>query len=33
MIAEEASKFENEKKVFIDNDENESFKFDKDFVD
>ncbi len=33
MIAEEASKFENEEKISIRDNEDESFKFDKDFVD
>jgi hypothetical protein len=33
MITEEASKLENEEKISIRDNENESFKFDKDFVD
>jgi hypothetical protein len=33
MIAKEALKLENEKKISIRDDEDESFKFDKDFVD
>ncbi len=32
MIAEEASKLENEKRILIRDNEDESFKFDKDFV-
>jgi hypothetical protein len=33
MIAKEASKFEYEKKISIRDDEDESFKFNEDFVD
>ncbi len=33
MITEKASKFKNEKKVSIRDNENEFFEFDKDFVD
>ncbi len=33
MITKKASKFENEKKISIRDNEDESFKFDKDFVD
>jgi hypothetical protein len=33
MITKETSKFENEKKISIRDNENEFFKFDKDFVD
>ncbi len=33
MITKETSKFENEKKISICDNENEFFKFDKDFVD
>ncbi len=33
MIAKRTSKLENEKKISIRNNEDESFKFDKDFVD
>ncbi len=33
MITKWASKLENEKKIFVRDNEDESFKFDKDFVD
>jgi hypothetical protein len=33
MIAEKASKFENEKRISIDDNKDESFEFDKDLID